>query len=158
MNLNELLNLKSFFKMNNSLKKFNSCVSTKDKEYVYLSNAEILEKINSGDFKKHPIYPVIVKYNGKEIYDLRDNFKVEIKKNKQGSKICRVLGYNRLMVSRLTAESWYNKIIKDDEDVHHIDFNEHNNFFKNLSIIKKKEHIEIHREIHKSKNKRRRRR
>ena len=112
---------------------------------IYITDKEILEKINSGDFKKHPRYPVIVKYNGKEIYDLRDNLKIEIKRNKQGSKICRILGVKKKMVSRITAEAWYNKIIGENENVHHKDENKDNNYYKNLAIIDKEKHIELHR-------------
>lgn len=144
MTKNELLKIKNYYQLNKQIKKYYKHNQIQ-KNNSYISDDEIVEKINSGDFKKHPLYPIIVKYNGKEIYDLRDNYKIEIMKNKQGSKVCRILGFKRIMVSRITAESWYNKIIKPDENIHHIDENENNNFFKNLRIIKKTKHIELHR-------------
>lgn len=141
MNMNDLTNIRRLYPIKNSLKKFNNRNKT---VYTYITDSEILEKINSGSFKKHPIYPIIVKYNGKEIYDLRDNLKLEIRKNKQGSKICTVLGLGKLMISRITAESWYNRLISKDENVHHKDENKQNNYFKNLQIINKKEHDALH--------------
>lgn len=148
MNMNELTNLRRFYPIDNSLKKFEkSKESRQNKEitFTYITDEEILEKVNSGDFKKHPIYPVIVKYNGKEIYDLRDNLKLEIRRNKQGSKICRILGFGKIMMSRITAESWYNRLIGKEENIHHKDENKDNNYFKNLVIINKEKHVELHR-------------
>lgn len=148
MNINELRNIKRFYPLKKSLKKFNKpqgLMKDKKNTYVYISDKEILEKINSGSFKKHPIYPIIVKYNGKEVYDLRDNLKLEIKKNKQGSKICNILGIGKMMVSRITAESWYSQLIKNDENVHHIDENKNNNHIRNLAILNKEKHVELHK-------------
>lgn len=148
MNINELRDIRRYYPLGDSLKKFDKSKELRKENKTactYISDEEILNKINSGDFKKHPLYPVIVKYNGKELYDLRDNLKLEIRRNKQGSKTCRILGMGRKMVSRITAESWYNKLIGEDEDIHHKDENKDNNYFKNLEILNRKKHIELHR-------------
>lgn len=144
MNMNDLTNIRRLYPLNKPLKKLNKSNNYNKNNYTYITDNEILCKINSGSFKKHPIYPIIVKYNGKEVYDLRDNLKLEIKRNKQGSKICTVLGLGKFMISRITAESWYNKLISKQENVHHKDENKDNNYFKNLEIINKKKHDALH--------------
>ena len=149
MNKSDLGKIRQLYPIDKTLKKYNTTYLNlglnNQKSFSYITDDEVLAKVNSGAFKKHPIYPIIVKYNGKEIYDLRDNLKLYIRRNKQGSKTCRILGIGRIMVSRITAESWYNKIIAKYENVHHVDGNKDNNYFKNLMILNKEEHVELHR-------------
>lgn len=144
MNINELNNIKRFYPIDKSLKKFNANNNC-NKKLIYISNEEILNKINSDDFKKHPVYPIIINNNGEEIYDLRDNLKIQPRKNKRGALLCNILGTGKKMICRLTAESWHNHIISPNENVHHIDGDKNNNYFKNLVIIDAKEHVELHR-------------
>lgn len=117
---------------------------------VRLSDSELLKKLNSDKFKLHPVYPIIINHNGEDIYDIRDNFKIIVKKgNVQHSatrkrKACMVSGYGSRILSKLVAEAWYGKVVKDDESVHHKDHDRDNDDYRNLEILNKDEHKRLH--------------
>lgn len=46
---------------------------------------------------------------------------------------------------KVIAEAVYGKQIEDDEDIHHIDCNKKNYEFENLAIMKRSEHIKLHK-------------
>jgi len=47
-------------------------------------------------------------------------------------------------IHRVIAEEVLGRKLKPDEEVHHIDFNHHNNRIENLQILSKSEHSKIH--------------
>ena len=100
---------------------------------TYISDSELLDKINSDKYKLHPVYPIIINCDGTDIYDIRDNFNILIaNKNKthKKRKACCVLGYGKKILSRLIAESWYNRVLNDH--------------YLNLKIMNKYEHCKLH--------------
>lgn len=124
-------------------------------EVVYLSDSELVSKINSKDFRIHPKYPIIVNFNGTEIYDIRDNYRVLVNNRATAKKRrgCCIPGYGKKLLSRLVAESWYGRLLKENESTHHIDNNRVNDDYRNLQILTVKEHMELHK-INDEKNKR----
>lgn len=122
----------------------------------HISDIEMIDRINSGELKLHPIYPIIVNYNGTELYDIRDNFRIIVSnanKRSRKRKTCCVLGYGRKILARIVAESWYNRILNDDESVHHIDNNRDNDDYRNLQILDNIKHLELHGYYNESKDK-----
>lgn len=116
-------------------------------EFVYINDIELLKKLNSDKFRTHPIYPIAISDNGEEAYDLRDGFKL-IKlsnRNSHNRPSYKFRGYKKKYISVLVAESWYNKLREEDEEIHHIDFNKLNNHYKNLEFLTLLEHLKKHR-------------
>lgn len=113
---------------------------------IYITDDELLRKINSKDFSLHPHFPILINENGTEIFDIRDNFKLLIKSNSNPKKRkrCRILNYGTQFVHKLVVESWTKKIVADDESVHHLDGNKNNNHYTNLKILGKEAHKKIH--------------
>lgn len=117
------------------------------KPFVYICRNEIDKLMNSDNFKLHPTLPILVNEDGTELYDIRDCFKI-IVRNKEKRGFCKLSGYKgKLPIYRLVAEAWEGKVAKDDEDIHHKDFNRYNNHYKNLCIISIKKHRQIHKGV-----------
>lgn len=49
-----------------------------------------------------------------------------------------------VLYHRVVMENSINRMLKDDEEVHHIDRNPHNNDLSNLQLVTKEEHRKIH--------------
>jgi len=53
--------------------------------------------------------------------------------------------HNYVAEHRIVAEQKIGRLLKPNEDVHHIDFNKLNNHPNNLSVLTKSEHIRLHK-------------
>ncbi len=58
------------------------------------------------------------------------------------------IGKRRQAISRFIAEKHLNRLLKNDEIVHHIDKNPMNNFPSNLVVCKRNDHIRFHKLKH----------
>lgn len=142
----KLSDLRSKYKIKTCIPKQNFGGRNADKPFEFISDKELIKKINSKKYKLHPELPIIVNENGTEFYDIRDNFKCIIRHatGRQRQQI-KVSGYEgKHFVHRIVAETWSKRIVKDNEDVHHIDFNRNNNSYENLIIIEREKHERIH--------------
>lgn len=70
----------------------------------------------------------------------------ESKINKNGYWMIKVKG-KWILEHRYVMEEYLNRKLKDDEKVHHIDFNKLNNEIDNLVIMDNKFHNHFHRQI-----------
>ena len=127
----------------------------KKDNFEYIDKEKINKFIESNEYRLHPLLPIIVRFDGREIYDIRDGFKIILKYingNKKDRPLCRVSGFVRYFIHRLTAESWMGRLVCENEDVHHKDLDRYNNHYSNLIILDKNYHIMLHRKLNKLKN------
>ena len=140
----KLSDLRNKYKGKTCIPRENFSGRNADKPFEFISDKDLVDKINSKEYKLHPKLPIIISFDGKEIYDIRDNFKCIIRHSTGRQRIA-VSGYKgKHYVHIIVAEAWSKRIIKDNENVHHIDFNRNNNSYENLIIIEREKHDRIH--------------
>lgn len=87
-----------------------------NRPFEFIAECELLAKINSDNYKIHPLFPILVNRNGTEMYDIRDGFKVIIRTDKgRGSrKICRIKSYKGgFSVYHIVVEAWNSRLIAE---------------------------------------------
>lgn len=144
MTKNDLIFLRRYYPVKQELPKLDR---NSDKPFIHLCDDELLKKFNSKEFKLHPIYPILTNRNGTEMYDIRDGFKTIIRNhiNDKKRKGCKIRGYKgEIPVYHIVAEAWNKRLLLENENIHHIDFNKNNNDYTNLLMIDKIKHRHLH--------------
>ena len=104
--------------------------------------------MNQNEVYHHPKLPiVVVRTDHNRTLKIIDKVRMVELRVFQGEYLYVVCEGKAVTVHKLVAESYNNKLVGDNEDIHHCNCNKMDNNFENLIIINRKLHKELHKSL-----------
>ena len=113
-----------------------------------LSSDHYRRLMNQNEVYHHPKLPiVVVRTDHNRTLKIIDKVRMVELRVFQGEYLYVVCEGKAVTVHKLVAESYNNKLVGDNEDIHHCNCNKMDNNFENLIIINRKLHKELHKSL-----------